>query len=68
MGLIHGTYCVGCCAMLMLLLFVGGVMNLVWIAGLTLFVAVEKYVPFGETIAKVTAALMVVAGLGLILT
>ena len=67
MGLIHGTYCVGCCAMLMLLLFVGGVMNLIWIAGLTLFVMVEKYVPFGETMAKVVATLLIVAGLALVL-
>jgi predicted metal-binding membrane protein len=63
MGLAHGTYCVGCCAVLMLLLFVGGVMNLIWIAGLTLFVAVEKFAPFGEAAAKVTACGLVVAGL-----
>ena len=42
-------YCVGCCAALMLLLFVGGVMNLIWIAGLTLLVAVEKLTPFGRS-------------------
>jgi len=45
MGLLHGAYCVGCCAMLMLLLFVLGVMNLTWIAVLTLIVVVEKLVP-----------------------
>jgi len=67
MGLTHGAYCVGCCAVLMLLLFVGGVMNLVWIAGLTLFVALEKFAPFGETVAKATAVLLVAAGLALIL-
>lgn len=67
MGLVHGMYCVGCCAMLMLLLFVGGVMNLIWIVGLTLLVAVEKYVPFGETIAKVVATLLIVAGLALLI-
>ena len=64
MGLLHGVYCVGCCAVLMLLLFVGGVMNLVWIAGLTLFVALEKFAPFGEATTKVTAAILVAAGLG----
>jgi predicted metal-binding membrane protein len=62
MGLLHSTYCVGCCAVLMLLLFVGGVMNLVWIAGLTLFVAFEKFAPFGEAMAKVVAALVVCGG------
>ena len=40
------TKSLGCCAVLMLLLFVGGVMNLVWIAGLTLLVAIEKLAPF----------------------
>jgi predicted metal-binding membrane protein len=62
MGIIHGAYCIGCCAMLMLLLFVGGVMNLVWIAGLSLFVAVEKLAPFGAHAAKAIAALLVLGG------
>ena len=50
MGLLHGFYCVGCCWMLMLLLFVGGVMNLAWIALLTLMVAAEKLLPFGRIV------------------
>jgi predicted metal-binding membrane protein len=62
MGLAHGLYCIGCCAVLMLLLFVGGVMNLLWIAGLTLFVAIEKLAPFGERAAKAMAALLVAGG------
>lgn len=45
MGLRHGAYCTGCCAMLMLLLFVLGVMNLAWIAVLTLVVLIEKVLP-----------------------
>jgi predicted metal-binding membrane protein len=48
MGLAHGAYCVGCCWFLMLLLFLGGVMNLLWIAGLALFVLFEKVVPAGH--------------------
>lgn len=47
LGLRHGAYCVGCCWALMALLFVGGVMNLVWIAALTLVVLVEKLAPAG---------------------
>ena len=66
MGLSHGAYCVGCCAALMLLLFVGGVMNLMWIAGLTLLVAVEKLAPFGVVTAKATAVLLVAGGTALI--
>lgn len=68
MGLVHGLYCLGCCAALMLLLFVGGVMNLVWIAGLTLLVAIEKLAPFGARAAKAIGALLVCAGLALIVT
>lgn len=45
-GLLHGAYCTGCCALLMALLFVNGVMNVVWIAVLTLFVLAEKLVPW----------------------
>ena len=67
-GLTHGLYCLGCCAALMLLLFVGGVMNLVWIAGLTLLVGIEKLAPFGATAAKAIGALLVCAGLALIAT
>ena len=59
MGVRHGAYCVGCCWMLMLLLFVGGVMNLAWIIGLALFVLIEKLVPAGHWIGRA-------AGLGLI--
>ncbi|MGH6866335.1 MAG: DUF2182 domain-containing protein [Methyloceanibacter sp.] len=62
MGLLHGAYCVGCCAMLMLLLFVGGMMNLIWIAGLTLFVAFEKFAPFGEAVSKLAAVVLICAG------
>ncbi len=63
MGLAHGAYCLGCCAALMLLLFVGGVMNLVWIAALTLLVAVEKLAPFGATLSKAVGAALVASGI-----
>ncbi len=62
MGLSHGAYCVGCCAALMLLLFVGGVMNLIWIAGLTLLVAIEKLAPFGPLTARVVAVALIAGG------
>ncbi|HEX9835948.1 MAG TPA: DUF2182 domain-containing protein [Alphaproteobacteria bacterium] len=47
-GLRHGLYCVGCCWMIMLLLFVGGIMNVTWIALIAAFVLVEKLFPRGE--------------------
>ena len=46
MGVRHGAYCVGCCWALMALLFVGGIMNILWIAGLTVLVLLEKVVPW----------------------
>ena len=62
MGVRHGAYCVGCCWMLMLLLFVGGVMNMAWIAGLALFVLVEKLAPAGHWIGRVAGLLLIVWG------
>ena len=53
LGAKHGAYCVGCCWVLMLLLFVGGVMNLLWIAVLTMIVIVEKHVVRGRTFGRV---------------
>ncbi len=52
MGIEHGAYCLGCCWFLMALLFVGGIMNLYWIVGLTAFVALEKLTPFGVTASR----------------
>lgn len=51
MGALHGAICIGCCLSLMALLFVGGVMNLAWIALLTLMVAAEKLLPYGRTVS-----------------
>lgn len=62
MGVRHGLYCLGCCWALMALLFVGGAMNLMWIAALTLLVAMEKLAPKGEILAKALGALMIGAG------
>ncbi len=62
LGIVHGTYCLGCCWALMLLLFAAGVMNLVWIAGLAILVLLEKLAPFGARLAPVTAALLLGAG------
>ena len=63
MGLEHGSYCVGCCWALMLLLFTGGVMNVLVIAGLTAFVLFEKLAPIDRFGAQVSGALMIAAGL-----
>ena len=62
MGVRHGAYCVGCCWLLMLLLFVGGVMNLAWIGGLALFVLVEKLAPAGHWIGRAAGLVLVAWG------
>jgi predicted metal-binding membrane protein len=56
LGARHGAYCVGCCWVLMALLFVAGVMNVLWIAALTILVLVEKVVPAGRAVPRVTGA------------
>lgn len=63
MGLEHGAFCVGCCWFLMALLFVGGIMNLYWIAGLAILVALEKLAPIGRQIAKASSIVLGIAGL-----
>jgi len=57
-GLRHGAWCVGCCWMLMALLFVGGVMNLVWIAALGVLVLVEKLTPAGPRVSKASGMVL----------
>jgi predicted metal-binding membrane protein len=58
MGADHGLYCVGCCWLLMGLLFVVGVMNLLWVAAIAAFVIVEKLLPYGETTARVSGLVL----------
>jgi predicted metal-binding membrane protein len=67
MGLRHGAYCLACCWMLMLLLFVGGLMNLVWIVGIAAFVIIEKVAPAGHWLSKTAGAALVVWG-GIVLS
>lgn len=66
MGLHHGTYCLGCCWFLMALLFAGGVMNLYWIAGLALFVVIEKLYSHGVWFGRITGAGFVITGIALL--
>lgn len=66
MGLVHGGYCLGCCWALMALLFVGGVMNIWWIVGIALYVAIEKLAPGGRRVAQVTAIALIAGGLALL--
>lgn len=62
MGIEHGVFCLGCCWLLMALLFYGGVMNLIWIIGLALFVLAEKMMPAGVAFGRVTGLLLIAWG------
>ena len=62
MGLRLGAYCVGCCWVLMGLLFAGGVMNLLWIAAIAIFVLLEKTIPFGDVGGRLAGAAMILVG------
>ncbi len=67
MGVEHGMYCVGCCWMLMLLLFVAGVMNLVWVALIAGFVFVEKLLPAEKFTSRFASAALILSGLVLLI-
>ena len=62
MGAQHGAYCLGCCALLMALLFVGGVMNLLWAAAIAAWVLAEKLLPGGQALARGAGVLAMVVG------
>lgn len=68
LGLRHGIYCIGCCWALMALLFVGGVMNIVWIAGLTVFVLLEKILPLGRVLSRTVGTSLLAWGLWLLVS
>jgi predicted metal-binding membrane protein len=68
MGIEHGAFCLGCCWFLMALLFVGGIMNLYWIIGLTLYVLFEKLIPTTHPInlGKIAGGILILVGIGII--
>lgn len=67
LGFRHGAYCLGCCWMLMLLLFFGGVMNLYWIAGLACYVLLEKFIPAGHWLDRGVGVALVAGGAWLLI-
>ena len=67
MGFAHGLYCLGCCWILMALLFVGGAMNLIWVAALAAVVLAEKLFPPGVWIARIGGLLLIAWGIRLLL-
>jgi predicted metal-binding membrane protein len=67
MGFAHGVYCLGCCWALMAVLFAVGIMNLAWVAALTLLVFVEKVGPIGVVGARVAGVALAALGIAKIL-
>jgi predicted metal-binding membrane protein len=63
MGFVHGAYCLGCCWGLMLVLFAVGLMNLTWMIVLTIVIFLEKVVPYGPVISKLSAAALMLFAL-----
>ena len=66
MGLKHGSYCTGCCWAVMALLFVAGVMNLLWVAAIAGFILLEKVAPAGHRMGQAAGALLVAGGVVLL--
>jgi predicted metal-binding membrane protein len=66
LGVRHGVYCIGCCWALMALLFVGGVMNVLWIAVLSILVLSEKIIPVGRLISRIAGAAFIAGGVWLL--
>lgn len=67
MGVIHGNYCLGCCWFLMALLFFGGVMNVYWIAGISIYVALEKFLLHGLWLGRTAGAALFAGGVLLLI-
>jgi predicted metal-binding membrane protein len=63
LGMQHGMFCVGCCLFLMFLLFVGGIMNFYWMAGLAIYVLLEKILPYGRRMAHLAGWGLLAGGL-----
>jgi predicted metal-binding membrane protein len=66
MGAQHGLYCVGCCWALMGVLFVAGVMNLLWVGLIAGFVLVEKLLPGSRMTSRIAGGTLVVASIALL--
>lgn len=67
LGMAHGAYCLGCCWLLMALLFVGGAMNLVWVAILSGIVIAEKLMPAHVYVSAAIGILFILASVVLML-
>ncbi|HEY3794543.1 MAG TPA: DUF2182 domain-containing protein [Bradyrhizobium sp.] len=64
MGMRHGLFCMGCCVGLMVLLFAVAVMDLRWVAALTVLVTAEKLLPGGKLLQIAIGIALMLAGAG----
>ncbi len=67
MGLEHGLFCLGCCWVLMGLLFYGGVMSLWWIAGLAAYILFEKLAPAGHWVGRFGGVVLILLGMSILI-
>ena len=68
MGLEHGAFCLGCCWVMMGLLFYAGVVNLFWVAGLAIYILVEKLAPAGQTISRFAGVALILWGVAVLVS
>jgi predicted metal-binding membrane protein len=68
MGVLHGAYCIGCCWLLMALLFVGGVMNLAWVAAIAAYIFLEKVLPFNRWVSRICGLALIAFGVATAVT
>ena len=61
-GVRHGLFCLGCCWMLMALLFVGGLMSLAWVGAIAILVPLEKTMPWGDWMSRLTGVIFILGG------
>ena len=67
MGIKNGLFCLGCCWAIMVLLFVGGVMSMLWMGGLTALMLIEKVAPGGARISRAAGLVMIGGGVLMLL-
>jgi len=63
MGFSHGLFCIGCCWMLMTLMFVGGAMSVITMALLSIFIVLERTLPAGPWSSRIPGVLLILGGI-----
>lgn len=68
MGMHHGLYCIGCCWVLMLLMFAGSAMSVATMVALSVLILAERLLPAGPWVSRLPGVVLIAAGVALALT